>query len=209
MDVSADHEARSSEDPSTEGLARRARSGDDARFGELYLRISPAVFAWASLRIPNALRPWLDAEDVVQEAWCRACNRFARFDPERGSFRAWTFGIARHVLLDALRRLAHRPLSGGQDEPGRAIDLEGVPERAVTVSSQLARSEDMAAHVSRVRELDENEQALFVQHGLEGASLAACGEGLGVSPEAAKKRWQRVRQKLADATLHALTDVSD
>ena len=45
------------------------------------------------------------AEDVTALAFERAFRKRKSFKPERGSERAWLFGIARNAAVDELRRL--------------------------------------------------------------------------------------------------------
>ena len=56
------------------------------------------------------------AEDVNQEVWLLAIERFDRFDPGRGGFRDWLLGIARHRALRRHRRAMGRRPSGGRPE---------------------------------------------------------------------------------------------
>src|SRR5262245_938602 len=71
----------------TQGLARAAKGGDEARFGQLYERIAPAIYTWACVRIRPAMRGQLDPQDIVQEVWCRAWKAFPHFDPDEQPFR--------------------------------------------------------------------------------------------------------------------------
>lgn len=189
-------EPDSEPDGRTAELARLAGAGDRARFGELYARVAPAVFAWSTLRIPDALHGQLDAEDVVQEVWVRALARFATFDPERGPFRAWLFGIARHVLLHALRTLRERSANGDRS---RVVGLADVPDDVTSITRRVTRDEDVRALLAAVELLPDEDRQLVVLHGLEGRSLGAAGAVLGIGREAAKKRWQRLRPRLAGA----------
>lgn len=73
------------------------RTAWEAHAGEL------AGYARRSLRDPGS------AEDIVQETFVRAWRSRHRFDPARGSMRAWLFAICRNVLCDVERARAVRP----------------------------------------------------------------------------------------------------
>ncbi|MBC6447627.1 sigma-70 family RNA polymerase sigma factor [Actinokineospora xionganensis] len=49
------------------------------------------------------------AQDVVQEVFLRAWRSADRFDPNIASLRVWLFAIARHVVVDEIRRSGARP----------------------------------------------------------------------------------------------------
>ncbi|MAG56321.1 MAG: hypothetical protein CMJ83_08535 [Planctomycetes bacterium] len=181
-------------DPATSHLARSLRRGNQARFGDLYERLGPAIYAWACVRVPGVLRSRIDPEDVVQEVWVRAHERFSTFDPERGTFRGWTFGIASHVVLKAMRRLRERSVSQGSQES--IFDLDDMPEEATSFSRRVARDDVLRRFVERLEALDEDERRLILHRGLEGRPLPEVAALVGIEPEAAKKRWQRLRDKL-------------
>src|SRR3954447_4852841 len=70
------------------------------RFDALYRETASDLFAYAHA----LLRDRAAAEDVTALAFERAYRRRDRFDPRRGSQRAWLFTIARNAALDELRR---------------------------------------------------------------------------------------------------------
>jgi RNA polymerase sigma-70 factor, ECF subfamily len=61
------------------------------------------------------------AEELVQETWVRLWQSAPRFDPERGSVRAFLFTIARRVAADLYRRPSSRRLGAEQEDAG-AVD---------------------------------------------------------------------------------------
>jgi RNA polymerase sigma-70 factor (ECF subfamily) len=86
-------------DASDEDLLQNA-ARDPEGFGVFYARHERAVLGFF---LRAAGRGEL-AIDFTAETFARAFESRASFDPERGSARAWLFGIARHVLSESLRR---------------------------------------------------------------------------------------------------------
>ena len=174
----------------TQRLARAAGAGDAARFGELYERLAPALYTWASLRIRPGVRGEVEPEDVVAEVWVRAWKAFAEFDAEAQPFRPWIFRIAKNVLLEAFRRIQRdRPAAGGAGPTTRLAALAEVPDSATNLSRRVARNDGVQAVLAWVqREFAGDERALFVHCGLEGLSYAeaALVEPLSVGIHAAR-----------------------
>ena len=155
--------------------------------------MTPALHAWARLRIPRGLRGRVEPEDVVQEVWCRALARITHFDPARRSFRAWIFGVAKNVVLEAIRS----PLLGaGGTSAVRA--LAGVPDRVTGVSRRVARDEALQRFHERIERLEDADRRLLIHCGFEDLTCAEAAERLGISRDAAIKRWQRLRARLTE-----------
>lgn len=187
--------ARGDSPSSTTGMhARRARSGDARGFSDLYARLAPAVYAWAALRIDPGYRGRLDPEDVVQEVWWRALDAFDRYDPERGSFRAWIFTVATNVLLVNFRRLRVR--EGEQGPARREPASSELAAEMTSISQRAARNENVQQLLEAARSLDPTDRSLLVHIGLEGLPVADAAELIAVTPSAAAKRWQRLRIRL-------------
>jgi RNA polymerase sigma factor (sigma-70 family) len=167
-------------------------------FRALYEALAPSLYAWARLRTGSMA---LDPDDLLQEVWIRALQSGSGFDPEKGSFRAWVFGIAKHVYLEALRkRPARRDLS--QVSGSGALSLW--PDIATSIRSRMARDESVDRLVEHVASIDELDRKVLIHCGLEDmpCSLAAVRLGLGV--EAVTKRWQRLRAKLRTSGVEEL-----
>lgn len=182
------------------------REDETRRFQAQYQPFGPALQAWARLRIPTALRSRLDPEDLAQEVCCRAFARFDVFDPERGSFRAWLFGIANVVLKDLGRKLARlpdsgRPLSMQGDGSRESAGLDALPVEITSISTRAARDELLERFMQHVDELPEDERSLLLYRGIEGLDWDDTAALLGVGVEAARKRWQRLLTRLRSGPL--------
>ena len=74
-----------------------ARDTPSSDFATLYEPVAPALRAWAELRCRGPLGRAIDADDLVQEVCVEGLAALDRFDPERGAFRPWLFGVATRV----------------------------------------------------------------------------------------------------------------
>jgi RNA polymerase sigma-70 factor, ECF subfamily len=97
---------------------------DAAAFEVYYDRHGGAAYSLAHRIVgdPQA------AEDVTQEAFLSIWRSRARYDPTRGSVRAWTLGIVRNRAIDALRREGGRAPKLDLDDEA-ALERKEAPER--------------------------------------------------------------------------------
>ena len=77
------------------------------------LRLYREVFYFVQRYLSNPS----DAEEVTQETMFRAFRNIHGFDPNRGRFRSWVFGIAIHRSYDRLNERKHRSLFEIEDMP--------------------------------------------------------------------------------------------
>jgi RNA polymerase sigma-70 factor, ECF subfamily len=105
-------------------------------FEDLYRSSRDDVYAY----VATLLRDRRVAEDVTALAFERAYRRRRSFRRERGSERAWLFGIARNAALDELRRLRRLAPLLVEPEAVPAYDIEDAEQavRRVAVRSALA-----------------------------------------------------------------------
>lgn len=118
------------EDEETE-LTRRASGGDRRAFGALYDRHLDAIYRYAFYR----LRTEAEAEDVTADVFHRALVAMPRYEPRR-PFRAFLYGIARHVVADRLR--SARPQASFADAIAHPSDAAGPEETAVRLDGARA-----------------------------------------------------------------------
>jgi RNA polymerase sigma-70 factor (ECF subfamily) len=101
---------------------RRLRRGA----GLLHRRFARSVFRIAAQSLDRAA-----AEDLVQDVFLAVWRNAGRFDPARGTVRAWILQIAHFRLLNELRRRSRHPEDGSDEDAARSRRLErhGAPPR--------------------------------------------------------------------------------
>jgi len=117
---------------SDEALLVAAAACDQAAFAALYDRASSAVLG-VCVRV---VRDRTMAEEVLQEVMVEAWRKAARFDPDRGSARAWLTTLAHRRAVDRVRsEQAHR------DRHERAATTEHQPAFDVVADEVTTRAE--------------------------------------------------------------------
>jgi RNA polymerase sigma factor (sigma-70 family) len=157
-------------------------------FEQVYLRNVDVLMGYFARRC----REPQTVADLTSETFVRAMGGFARFDPRRGSDRAWLFGIAARVFArhceqsagdrDAVARL------GGH----RALDLDEIEELAERIDAEREGAVLMQRHAR----LPSVERAAIELVDLEGLTPKEAALVLGVSRVAFRKRLSRARSRL-------------
>ena len=83
-----------------EDLMGRVREGDAEAFEIIFDRHADVAFSLAYRMCGRRAM----AEDVVQEAFLSLWRSGARYDPTRGSVRAWVLSVVRNRTIDLFRR---------------------------------------------------------------------------------------------------------
>lgn len=171
----------------TEDPLAVADAGREAAFAfeRLYRSCRDDVYAYAA----GLLRDGAAAEEVTATAFERAFRKRSRFDPRRGSPRAWLFGIARNAALDELRRRGRRSALAAEPSDPTSLDAIHPAEQS---ERRLVLANALAALTARERELI----ALKFFAGLSNAEIARV---LGIGESNAGTRLHRVVAKLREA----------
>ncbi|HEX3979111.1 MAG TPA: RNA polymerase sigma factor [Solirubrobacteraceae bacterium] len=175
-------------------VALRARPGGRPpaspleEFEQVYLRNVDVLMGYFARRCGDPQT----VADLTSETFVRAVGGFARFDPRRGSDRAWLFGIAarvfaRHCEQSASGRHAAARLGGHG-----SLDEDEIEELAERIDAER----EGAALMARCEQLPALERAAIELVDLEGLTPKEAALALGVSRVALRTRLSRARSRL-------------
>jgi RNA polymerase sigma-70 factor (ECF subfamily) len=139
------------------------------------------------------------AEDVVQEAFLSLWRSVARFDPARGSVRAWVLRATHNRAIDAFRRTAAK---GARD----VLD-EGIAERMPArerVDEEVQRREDVRQVRSALETLPRDQRQVIELAYFGGFTHAQIAEMLDLPAGTVKGRMRlgitKMRMALDDSS---------
>jgi RNA polymerase sigma-70 factor (ECF subfamily) len=187
--------------PTERDLVQRIRDGDRTAFRELFERYEAAARARIRARLPHALSRKIDPEDVLQDAWLVATQRFAEFEGlHEGSFGSWLLQIAEYKAREAVRyhtdagkRDAHREVTrGARPDTCNFAGRKTTPSQVFMAGELQARADEALARLPE----DSRHVVDLVQR--QGCTLAQAAEVLGRSYEATKKLYARALDRLRD-----------
>lgn len=163
-------------------LVDRASLGDETAFRLLYQRYYNRVYSIAK----GILLETEEAEDTVQEIFTLAHRHIGRFD-RRSKFSTWLFRIAVNRSIQQSRKNKHRRYQVALGDEAETI-AEPTTEEATDprVESALAQ-------------LQPADRAVITLFYWDELSLIEIADSLGCSPNAAKTRLFRARERFRDA----------
>lgn len=191
-------------DTDRDALARRAADGDSAALQHLLMHYHAVLERKLAAQADTRLKPVIDLDDVLQDAYCGVFDHFAGQSaadggdsatsgtaafPNAAAFYKWLERVALNQLRDAERFWK----KGKRDFRRRAPDVRDtsyddliarVARDDSTPSRKLARHEAAAALLTSLARLRPNERAVIRLRFLEGLSAADIAEQMGKSDTA-------------------------
>ncbi len=135
---------------------------------------------------------WAVAEDLTGETFETALRRWRKFDPRRGTPRAWLLAIARSTALDWFRAEARRRR---REERADAREPRGEPEHGFGFGFGEGLSPELEEGLRALAAGEREVVALRVVLELDGEET---GRLLGISPTAVSTRLHRALAKLEE-----------
>jgi RNA polymerase sigma-70 factor, ECF subfamily len=175
-------------------LVRQAIVGNPEAQERLFKTHTPRLYRM----VFAILRNREDAEDAVQESWCRAYANLDSFEG-RSAFSTWLTRIAINSALMLRRKKSIRveisldDIPEDQSEPlmDRTVSESPNPEQICAASELNALIED------QIRKLPPRIRSAFRLHNLEEFSITEAAQALEIRESALKSRVSRARSKVA------------
>jgi RNA polymerase sigma-70 factor, ECF subfamily len=154
------------------------------RFSELYRREYPLVYRFVLRRTDAA-----SAEDITNEAFAIAWQKFSDIPSQPDQARAWLYAVARNHILRHWR----------SDSRNAALQVRVAEDTQLFLISpdiQVNASLDLR---KAWRQLSVTDQEILALLGWEELSLAAAAKTVGISVPTARLRLKRARAALRRA----------
>ena len=170
--------------PHAQLVSRYVQSGDSTAFEALVAQLSPGLLA--SLLASHGAQRRSEAEAAVQDAWV-ALARQAASIKEPAAVPGWLLVTARRAMSRSLRT------------PGDVIGID--PEHQAAPDRQLADAETSDLLSQELAGLDQRERQTFEWYAIDGLSLRAIANRLGMSRSATATLIDRIRALLRSRLL--------
>jgi RNA polymerase sigma-70 factor, ECF subfamily len=190
-------------------LIERLRAGDRQALGELFHGYRQRLRRMVELRMDPRLRARLDASDVVQEAYLDLAGDLDayRADPKLPPLLWMRLHVGRRLTM-----LHRRHLGTARRDAGLEISLyrEPLPQassaalasmllgRQTSPTQAAQRAERMLRIQEALNTLDPIDREVLALKHFEELSRSETAEVLGISPEAAAKRYFRALKRLKE-----------
>lgn len=170
-------------------LMERIQAGDSEAFAQLYEEHVVAVKRFILRQVRDAE----ETEDLTHETFVEALRSVARFEG-RSQIRTWLFGIARHVCLHFFR------FSGRWMTGYKAVGIEPDPG----VDERLEARVEATRCLDRIGEIvtdggSTRSARIFSRRYVDGSTLAAIAQDIGVSRDVVKSSLNRSRKRITRA----------
>jgi RNA polymerase sigma-70 factor (ECF subfamily) len=127
-------------------------AGAELDFAELFQQHYSRIFNYLRYRVNTRE----DAEDLISAVFEKAYGHRQQFDPSKGTFSTWLFGIAHHTLANFYRTRQRRGVWEAEEElPEDLLKPDSSPE------TQIIQQEAMAQLLQGLTRLSERDQEVI------------------------------------------------
>ena len=177
-----------------DGVDQNSDSASDSNWdmqGRLEELISGRDFlsAFVNSLLPSHLRRELGVSDIVQSVLFIVFRQQSSFHGDsEARFRAWIFQIARHKILDGIRKFRSRD-SVSMCPPTDIQRFYSEVSYDETPSARLSNEEDARVLITALEKLPTEVREIVILHYSEGLPFEEIGMRLKLSQTTCRRRW--------------------
>lgn len=172
---------------SDEAVMVQAAKRNPAEFGVLYEHYREQVYSYLLACTKNVE----DAADLTQQVFLQALDALHQYQPHKGSFLAWLFGIAHNAAVNFLRR--HRTTMAWNLVPEMHH-----PTVELDVEAEIVQREATDRLYVLLNALDQQKRELIALRYVVGLTTAEIAVVVGKSEAATKKQLTRILYTLKE-----------
>ncbi|MEV7093474.1 sigma-70 family RNA polymerase sigma factor [Amycolatopsis sp. NPDC051045] len=156
-------------------------------FGLLYDRHALALHRYLGRRVGGA------ADDLVADTFLVAMQQRARYDPARGTARAWLYGIATNLLRGHVREEARILHASARADAGRTGQGDTHDGRVADMVDAQVRTRRLAEAIAG---LDPGNRDVLLLSSWAALDVAEIAEALDIPVATVRTRLHRTRRRL-------------
>jgi RNA polymerase sigma factor (sigma-70 family) len=140
--------------------------------------------------------PWADLDDCVQLAWVELVRRLPcfRYDPRRGRFRSWLYGVVHSRVIDWYRRRANHGAERLTPRVEEALRSHGLgPVAEYERQCQKEAVHQVLAELRR--QASERSYQVLHLRWIEGRAVGQIADILGLTPAQVRFRAHRMKDR--------------
>jgi RNA polymerase sigma-70 factor, ECF subfamily len=182
-------------------LMERMAAGNREAFAALFRRYHRPVFRFSAQMTGSRDA----ADDVTQDVFVALAQSHARYKPERGSLKAYLYGIARHLVLQREKRASSK---GEVEIDTLEGDIHGVAA-PFDPMDELVRAETILAVRRAIVRLPRHYREVIVLCELNGLSYDEAAHVIGCRVGTIRSRLHRARTLLEQRCRHCVGATQD
>ncbi len=190
-------------DRSSDSREERVRAGDRAALAALLGEGEGTLRRWVERRIDRRMQARVSASDVVQDVFLAAAQRLDHFRALPGMpFGVWVRLLAAQRLVEIHRRHLGAAAHAADREVGMGANSEGtnlaeqLPGDLTSPSRVAVRHETLESLAQAIDMMDAIDREVIVLRHFDELSNAEVAARLGLSKDAASKRYIRALGRL-------------